>query len=269
MALSLKSVDYKDNDKMLTLFTLEKGLLSVGAKGVKKAGAKLRFCAQPFCFAEYVLSVKNDRYTVIGATEIESFYKLRLDVYAYCASAAICEFLLKFTEEGQPEAKLFYLAVNALKAMCFENVEPSAALISFLCEALALSGYGIKFNECEACGKIELGERAFFDFSSGKYYCEACAVDSCSQILPGTVAALRECAPLLLNGLNGAFNNGADKSAFLCSGVSEQGGADNEKLQQKKAYRVKALAFLNHYMNAKLGEKLKSAAEYAKLANFA
>jgi len=35
-ALALKSVDYKDNDKMLTLFSIERGLLSAGIKGVKR-----------------------------------------------------------------------------------------------------------------------------------------------------------------------------------------------------------------------------------------
>lgn len=263
----LRGVDYKDNDKIITLFSLENGKISVGAKGVKRAGAKLAFCAAPFCFAEYVLNERGERLTVIGATEIESFYKLRLDVYAYCASAAICEFLLKFTEEGQPEEGLFYLAIKALKAMCFENAEPSAALISFLCEALRLSGYGVNFTSCAACGKSCLGERAFFDFSSGKYYCENCAVESALQVLPSTVAALRECAPLLLNG--GILN--ADTDSFLYNSEISGDNADDfyKLVQEKKTCRVRALAFLNHYMGSKLGEKLKSAVEYAKLANFA
>lgn len=270
-ALMLRGVDYKDNDKILTLFSLENGKISVGAKGVKRAGAKLAFCAAPFCFAEYVLNERSDRLTVIGATEIESFYKLRLDVYAYCASAAICEFLLKFTEEGQPEEGLFYLAIKALKAMCFENAEPSAALISFLCEALRLSGYGVNFSSCAACGKNELGERAFFDFSSGKYYCENCAVESALQVLPSTVAALRECAPLLLNGEIDGEVLKADTNSFLYNGETNGDNADGfyKLMQEKKACRVRALAFLNHYMGSKLGEKLKSAVEYAKLANFA
>ena len=50
-ALMLRGVDYKDNDKMLTLYSLERGLVSAGIKGVKKAGAKLKFASQPFCFA--------------------------------------------------------------------------------------------------------------------------------------------------------------------------------------------------------------------------
>lgn len=261
-ALMLRGVDYKDNDKILTLFSLERGKLSAGATGVKRSNAKLAFCAAPFCFAEYVLNERGERLTVIGATEIESFYKLRLNVFAYCASSAVCEFLLKFTEEGQPDAALFYLAVKTLKAMCFENAEPTAALISFLCEALSLSGYGANFSGCGVCGKIEETERAFFDFSSGKYYCENCAPASCMQILPSTVAALRECAPLCLT------ENG-EKSRQDGAFLYDCDGDFSEQALKTKACRVKALAFLNHYMAVKAGEKLKSLEEYAKLANFA
>lgn len=50
-ALLLRACDYGENDKIVTLLTSDRGKLTAGVKGVKKAGAKLRFAAQPFCFA--------------------------------------------------------------------------------------------------------------------------------------------------------------------------------------------------------------------------
>ncbi len=44
----LRATDYLENDKILTLLTAEKGKITAGIKGVKKAGAKLKFAAQPF-----------------------------------------------------------------------------------------------------------------------------------------------------------------------------------------------------------------------------
>ena len=61
-ALMLRAADYGENDKILTLLTAELGKISAGIKGVKKAGAKLKFAAQPFCFAEYILSKRGERY---------------------------------------------------------------------------------------------------------------------------------------------------------------------------------------------------------------
>ena len=51
-AIVIRTADYGESDRMLTLFTLQRGKLSAAAKGVRKAGAKQRFAAHPFCFAE-------------------------------------------------------------------------------------------------------------------------------------------------------------------------------------------------------------------------
>ena len=49
-ALVLRTVDYGENDKMVTLFAADRGKIGVCMKGVKKANAKLKFAAQPFAF---------------------------------------------------------------------------------------------------------------------------------------------------------------------------------------------------------------------------
>ena len=82
-ALVLRAVDYKDNDKILTLYSLERGKITAGIKGVKKSGAKLKFASEPFAFCEFVLAEKQGRYTVIGATYIDSFFSLRTSLIKY------------------------------------------------------------------------------------------------------------------------------------------------------------------------------------------
>ena len=85
-AVVLKAIDYKDNDKLLTLFSPSLGKITAGIKGVKKPKAKLAFAAQPFCFAEYVLAERGGRYTVTAAYLHESFFELRADVEAFYAA---------------------------------------------------------------------------------------------------------------------------------------------------------------------------------------
>ena len=70
----LQAIDYKDNDKLLTVFSPTLGKITAGIRGVKKPKAKLAFAAQPFCFAEYILAEKGGRYTVTGAYLHESFF---------------------------------------------------------------------------------------------------------------------------------------------------------------------------------------------------
>ena len=231
-ALCLRCVDYKDNDKMATLFTLERGKIGVGARGVKKAGAKLNFCVQPFCFAEYTLNERSGRYTVTGASEIGNFYNLRLNVRAFYAACVISEFLLKFTEDEQPDAELFACSVKEIENLCADGADSSAVLIKFLADAFGLLGYGAEFSVCGVCGCSEIGNRAFFDFGSGSSVCENCAGAGVTEIKPSTLKALRICA-----------------EGGICDEQSERG----------------ALLFFNRYALLKCGDRLRTLSEYVAM----
>ena len=158
-ALVLRSIDYKDNDKILTLFTLQNGKVTAAAKGVKKAGARLKFAAQPFCFAEYVLAKKGERRTVISAANTDGFYALREDIEKFYAACAVCEVCDALLFEGIVNEELFLYAVNALKNMC--GGDAAEELVRFLIGALRLSGYMLSLEACADCGGILEGRAAF------------------------------------------------------------------------------------------------------------
>lgn len=176
-ALLLRATDYGENDKMATLFSADRGKLSVCFKGVKKAGAKLRFAAQPFCFAEYVLAEKNSRRTAVSASLYDGFYPLRESVEAFYAASAVCEACDKLLFEGMINGELFLAAVTALKEMCLTS--PSFPLVKFLTKALSLAGWGVSAEElCPLCGGptvvLSGDSRLRFDMESGAFTCAAC-----------------------------------------------------------------------------------------------
>ena len=188
-ALVLRTADYGESDRMLTLFTLQRGKMSAACKGVRKAGAKLRFAAQPFCFAEYVLAVRGERATVISAANTDGFYGLRDSVeklYAAASLAGICDAVLF---DGIVNGELFLYAVDALRAMCDGN--EAEALITFALRALDLAGYRPDFTVCAECGAPIEG-RAYYDVAGGGFYCAECARGA--GVGEGTVQLLRKCA---------------------------------------------------------------------------
>lgn len=172
-ALMLRAVDYGENDKILTLLTAELGKISAGIKGVKKAGAKLKFAAQPFCFAEYVLSKRGERYTVTNASETESFYEIRTDINKFYAASAVCESANSLTYGGEEDNAIFTLAVQALSNIC--NGDECSALIKFLLSALSASGYTIGLDNCSECGSpLTTADKMRFDLNAGTFTCWDC-----------------------------------------------------------------------------------------------
>ena len=169
-ALLLRAADYGENDKMVTLLTADRGKIGACMKGVKKASAKLKFAAQPFTFAEYVIAERGERKTVISASLHDGFYFLREDVTAFYAAAAVCEACDALLYEGIPSGSLLVAAVTALQGMS-ENIP--FALVRFLLNALTAAGYPVEAGDCPVCGK-KLSGRMAFDMTSGAFTCSDC-----------------------------------------------------------------------------------------------
>lgn len=225
--LLLRAVDYGENDKIVTLFTAERGKLTASMKGVKKAGAKLRFAAQPFCFAEYVFSERGGRNTVTGASLYDGFYALREDVGAYYAAVAVCEGCDKLLFEGMESPALFLAAVNALKEMC--SGSPAPALLRFFCKALTAAGYPVRAEACPVCGGVPAG-RMRFDMEEGTFLCA-----ECGEGVPASESTYR---------------------ALQAAGRGGEGSEDGT---------VRALRLVRAYFLRKTGEELSALAQFLAL----
>ena len=226
-------VNYGESDKILNIFTLEKGMVSAKIKGVKKAGAKLKFASEPFCFAEFIFSKTGDRRTVIGASLIDSFYALREDVYKFYAGSVVLEFIRKFQKESIVSENLFNLTLGALKDITYKDGDYKFALVKFLINALEEIGYALDFSGCFGCG-CELKERVFFDYNYGGFFCDECRTDKCREINYSTYKSLVE--------------------------VSLDQQVEPEKL-------VKWLRLINFYVENKPEEKIKTLTELLNLLN--
>ncbi len=170
-ALVLRSADYGENDRIVTLLTAKRGKLSAVMKGVKKAGARLNFASRPFCFAEYVLAEKGPRYTVTGASLYDGFFSLSEDIAALYGAACVTQAADILLYEGMAGGPLLVSAVHALGEL---SEGKGDAVVRFFLEALSLAGYPVTAGECPVCGAIPHG-RMRFDMDRGAFTCDACS----------------------------------------------------------------------------------------------
>lgn len=190
-AICIRSVPYRDNDKMLTLFSLEKGIVDCILRGVKKPTAKLRFAGEVFCFAEYLLVEKSGRKTVVEANEIDDFYDLRTDVEKFYAASAVIEYLRGFCQKGENYYDLFLNVVNAFKGIESAPYPPVLFLVKFYMDSLAYAGYGLTFSNCSVCKKT-IEDRVFFDFNDCTFKCLDCADYTSTEMRFSTYKLLLE-----------------------------------------------------------------------------
>ncbi len=169
--LVTKVVNYGDSDRILTLLTADMGKISASAKGVRKAGAKLKFAAQPFCFGQYTLASRGSRYTVTGCTLRESFFELTEDMERMYSASAVCALSNLLEGEG---AEILTETLRALAAICSEDsAEAAVRYLLFVSDA---SGYPVSANRCPVCGKALSGEeKVRFDMETGSFCCYECS----------------------------------------------------------------------------------------------
>ncbi len=172
--LLLRSVNVGESDKLVTLLTAD-GKLGMAMKGVRKAGAKLNFASQLFCFAEYVFVERNRRRTVIEASLHEGFYGLHADLMRLYAGASVCEVCDALALEQMPCTPLLVAAIEALRDIESSDEAPMSAVVAFFLRAVAFAGYAVSAGDCPHCGKKLVGRR-FFDMENGSFGCSECAV---------------------------------------------------------------------------------------------
>lgn len=230
----LGGVSFGENDKILNVFTLEQGVVSAKIKGVKKAGAKLKFASEPFCFVEFIFSKTGANRTVIGASLIDSFYPVREDIVKYFCAGAVVEFVKRFYLKDIVSPDTFLLVVSALKGIAYGDNTPKVTLINFLVSALKVAGFQINLSGCAHCGD-KIDGRVFFDYRSGAFECEKC--------FDGTG---REVSIITLNALI---------------------AADNGTLKEDDIGTDKALKLLEYYIEYRTDEKINSLKELIKICH--
>jgi DNA repair protein RecO len=227
----LGGVSFGENDKILKVFTLEKGVISAKIKGVKKAGAKLKFASEPFCFAEFIFTVRGEMRTVIGASLIDSFYPIRENIHKYFAGGGVLEFVKRFYKENIAPDAAFFDTVDVLKKLAYGDDDYLGALIRYLAKALKESGYSLHVDgRCE-CGN-EIEGRTFFDYRSGAFFCEKC-----------------------FDGVGREINNKTLKALIKVM------AGEAEEYQNK----VKVIKLLDYYIENRVEESLSSLKELIKI----
>ncbi len=186
----ISGINYGESDKIINVFTPDKGVVSAKLKSVKKAGAKLKFASEPFCFVEFVFSIGKVGRTVIGASLIDSFYPLRLDLNKLYSASAVLSFVKKFCKENIDSSEVFLLCIETLKNLAYGQEDAPKHLLEFLVKGLYFSGYGLELNGCCEC-KREPFDKVYFDYRTGGFYCQNCYTGSGREILKDTYLAIQ------------------------------------------------------------------------------
>ena len=145
-AICLGATDIGEYDKILTLLSVERGLIKAKIKGVKKPKAKLAFCSFPFSFGEYIFVKIGNSNTVINCSHYDSFFELTYDLNKYYAGASCLEITKLIAKENQPCTGLFVSLLKSLQNLCYTDISVITILTKYFLDCLEFCGFTINID---------------------------------------------------------------------------------------------------------------------------
>lgn len=140
----VKAIDYKEADKLASIFTLERGLISTKFTGVKREKAKLKSFTQPFVFADFILNKNGNLRTVTSASLIDNFSGIVASYDKTICGYIVLDIIRSILPSEKEEPDIFLLTLSALKNI--EEKDPKLATIDFILKFIDFAGMGLSFD---------------------------------------------------------------------------------------------------------------------------
>jgi len=169
-------VNYRENDRILSIFTIEHGRLDAKARACRKPTSPLLPAAQPFVFGEFELFQSKEKCTVNQCAVRESFFPIREDIVRFGIGSAMLHLAHEAVQEHEPNKPLFSLLYHALSYLAYGQIEPEDLFLCFLVRYLNTIGYCPAITACAHCGRdIRADIHVYYAAQTGGAVCAACA----------------------------------------------------------------------------------------------
>jgi DNA repair protein RecO (recombination protein O) len=195
-AVVLRSFRYAEADRVLHVYTLDRGRVGAVAKGVRKTTSRFGARLEPFSHVELLLHQgSGELHTVTGAALVQPHRPTREDPYRLSVGLVGAEAMLRlFVEQERNERAFealtrFLTVLDELPAGLRGNASLDALGLAFQLKLLWLSGYLPHLESCVECGaEVEL---VGYLPSAGGAVCAGCAQPATVGLSPEGFRGIR------------------------------------------------------------------------------
>jgi DNA repair protein RecO (recombination protein O) len=177
-AIVLRSIRYGEADRVLHLYTPDRGRIGAIAKGVRKTKSRFGGRLEPFFRLNLLLHEgRSDLMTVTGAETVAGYPRLREDARSLDGAARACEAVSRVFDDGDPHEGVFHLLGNQLALLEGDPARATRAnALAFRIKLLLAAGFAPHLASCASCGERE--HLVGFSGAAGGVVCGACEAGS-------------------------------------------------------------------------------------------
>jgi DNA repair protein RecO (recombination protein O) len=177
-AVVLRSIRYGEADRVLHLYTPDRGRVGAVAKGVRRVKSRLGGRLEPLSRVRLVMHEgRGELSTVSQADSVHAHPALRERRASLECATQACEAVLRLLDSTEPNRAAYNLLCHEL-ALLDARAEAAgrAQALAFRMKLLLTAGFAPELASCAACGDAEhLGA---FSPSAGGVVCAGCEAGS-------------------------------------------------------------------------------------------
>ena len=177
-AVVLRSIRYGEADRILHLYSRERGRIGAVAKGVRRPKSRFGGRLEPRFRVNLVLHEgRGELYTVTSAQTVHAHAGIREARPALARATEACEAILRLFDSSEPNVPAYNLLCHELALL---DASPAAAdrgqALGFRLKLMLAAGFVPELASCALCGEREhLGA---FSAGAGGVVCSACEAGS-------------------------------------------------------------------------------------------
>ena len=144
--LIIRSSEYKEKDRLLSVLTSDRGLITICAKGVSKPGSSLGCFSVPYMLCDFVVSVSHGYYYLKDASIIECNSKIMDSLEQMTVAAHISSCLMDCTLQSENAKEAYELAVYAYYMLANNKDKYLLIYSAFNWRLLTIAGFTVLYD---------------------------------------------------------------------------------------------------------------------------
>ena len=173
-AIILKTLPFSDQDKLVTFFSRDRGLIRGVAKGARKFGNRFGSSLEPLSVVRvfYYEKERKDLVTISNCDLLDSFFEVQMRPEVAFTTAYFSELIEEFFPARAGEHKVYRLLRSVLEALR-DGADRDFAARYFEVWFLQINGLLPDFKRCKKCR--EPVEKGWLAPKKDGVHCPACA----------------------------------------------------------------------------------------------
>jgi len=174
-ALVLRSINWSESSKIVSLYTRAQGRIEVIAKGALRRNSTYTGILETLNSIEAIIYFSPSReLQTLGQVSLENnFTAIRNHLHKTAHALAVLELIYSLIHPREGD-EIFYDFVLRMLEEISRHPSPEIILWYFLLKLASYLGFKPQFHTCPGCSRTVETATAYFQLNNGSIYCSSC-----------------------------------------------------------------------------------------------